>query len=147
VTEEKAGQTETREEFRVSYETRRFDGSWLAQKAELERFTPTAENINALPEPLRRYIHGLETRCDPAGDLAARICAEDNAAALAVKAQRLEAENRELREDRSELWKLIIDGSELGCTQPSDDGSDDCGNTENCLFHGLLELCDEKGKS
>ena len=30
---------------------------------------PTAANINALPEPLRRYIHDLETRADPAGDV------------------------------------------------------------------------------
>jgi hypothetical protein len=28
---------------------------------------PTAANINALPESLRRYIHDLETNCDPAG--------------------------------------------------------------------------------
>ena len=31
-------------------------------------WTPTPENINALPDPLRRYIHQLETVCDPAGD-------------------------------------------------------------------------------
>ena len=28
-------------------------------------WTPTAENINALPEPLRRYIMHLETHADP----------------------------------------------------------------------------------
>lgn len=28
---------------------------------------PTADAINALPEPLRRYIMHLETICDPAG--------------------------------------------------------------------------------
>lgn len=28
---------------------------------------PTADNINALPDPLRRYIHDLETMADPAG--------------------------------------------------------------------------------
>ncbi len=33
------------------------DASWL----------PTPENVNALPEPLRRHIAGLETLCDPAG--------------------------------------------------------------------------------
>lgn len=26
---------------------------------------PTADSINALPEPLRRYIHHLETHADP----------------------------------------------------------------------------------
>jgi hypothetical protein len=33
-------------------------------------WTPTADNINALPYPLRRYIHDLKTICDPAGDVA-----------------------------------------------------------------------------
>lgn len=32
-------------------------------------WTPTPSNINALPEPLRAYIHDLKTVCDPAGDL------------------------------------------------------------------------------
>lgn len=35
-----------------------------------DNWLPTPENINALPEPLRRYVHDLETRCDPAGDIA-----------------------------------------------------------------------------
>jgi len=28
---------------------------------------PTAENINALPEPIRRYVHDMESNADPAG--------------------------------------------------------------------------------
>ena len=32
-------------------------------------WTPTPANINALPFPLRRYIHDLSTVCDPAGDV------------------------------------------------------------------------------
>ncbi len=32
-------------------------------------WTPTAEIINALPEPLRRYIHDLQTHVDPAGTI------------------------------------------------------------------------------
>jgi hypothetical protein len=32
-------------------------------------WTPTAANINALPEPLRVFIHDLNTVCDPAGDV------------------------------------------------------------------------------
>jgi hypothetical protein len=32
---------------------------------------PTSANINALPEGVRNYIHDLETRCDPAGDVVA----------------------------------------------------------------------------
>jgi hypothetical protein len=30
---------------------------------------PTPENVNALPEPIRRYIHAIEMRSDPAGDI------------------------------------------------------------------------------
>ena len=37
-------------------------------KLEIEDdWTPTAANINALPLPLRRFIHDLETMADPAG--------------------------------------------------------------------------------
>lgn len=33
-----------------------------------DNWLPTPENLNMLPEPLRLFIHDLETRCDPAGD-------------------------------------------------------------------------------
>ena len=51
-----------------------------ALEKEVERltaFTPTPANINALPEPIRRYIHDIETRCDPAGDVAALTLTKD----------------------------------------------------------------------
>tara|TARA_R110000868_G_scaffold10093_3_gene49441 strand:- start:140 stop:469 length:330 start_codon:yes stop_codon:yes gene_type:complete len=44
--------------------------------ASLENFMPTSEQINNLPEGIRHYIMMLETKCDPAGDLAARRCCE-----------------------------------------------------------------------
>jgi hypothetical protein len=31
------------------------------------RWTPTLENVNALPYALRKYIHDLENTADPAG--------------------------------------------------------------------------------
>jgi hypothetical protein len=30
---------------------------------------PTVDEINALPEKFRQYIHDLETRCDRSGDV------------------------------------------------------------------------------
>jgi hypothetical protein len=33
-------------------------------------WTPSSENINTLPEPIRQFIHDLETQCDPAGMVA-----------------------------------------------------------------------------
>jgi hypothetical protein len=46
---------------------------------------PTAEAINALPEPLRRFIHDLETNADPAGMVRQNIILEEQVDALTVK--------------------------------------------------------------
>ena len=50
-------------------------------RASVETFfmdwTPTPENINALPEPLRKYITDLETRADPAGEVRELTIARD----------------------------------------------------------------------
>lgn len=35
--------------------------------SELENFKPVPEQINALPDPIRKYIHDVETLSDPAG--------------------------------------------------------------------------------
>lgn len=42
-----------------------------------ELWVPSAVNVNALPEPIRRYVHDLETRCDPAGDVRELTIARD----------------------------------------------------------------------
>jgi hypothetical protein len=49
----------------------------LQRLKHVQEFKPTAEYINALPEPLRRWIMELETKCDPAGDLQRAVLAED----------------------------------------------------------------------
>jgi len=36
----------------------------------MDRFVPGPVHINALPGPLRKYIHDLATRADPTGDVA-----------------------------------------------------------------------------
>ena len=57
-----------------------FDG-WL----------PTPENINALPDPLRQYIHDLETRCDPAGEVRELTIARDTVVAQELELEELKA--------------------------------------------------------
>src|SRR5260370_996812 len=42
----------------------------LALATEMDTFIPAPDHINALPGPLRSYIHDLETRADPAGNVA-----------------------------------------------------------------------------
>jgi len=59
---------------------------------ELEKFTPTPEQINNLPQGIRDYIMMLEARADPAGDLASLRCAQENAEALLLENDRLRDE-------------------------------------------------------
>ena len=64
----------------------------LEEYAKICEFRPTADCVNALPENLRKYIHDLETRCDPAGDVAEIILTRDLMANVGL-------ENTELRDD------------------------------------------------
>lgn len=57
-----------------------FDPNWL----------PTPENVNALPEPLRKYIHDIETKCDPAGDISQLAFQKDQIGGLTVRVKELE---------------------------------------------------------
>jgi len=58
----------------------------------------TAAAINALPGPVRDWIHDLETRCDPAGDLRARRIAEDRVEEVMAMMNRRRAEVARLTE-------------------------------------------------
>lgn len=50
---------------------------------------PTPENINALPEPLRRYIHALETDCDPQGTIRQNVLLKQENEFLRRECERL----------------------------------------------------------
>ena len=56
-----------------------------------EGWLPTAENVNALLEGIRRYVHDLETRCDPAGDVQTMALQADTIRGLDAKVRELEA--------------------------------------------------------
>jgi endogenous inhibitor of DNA gyrase (YacG/DUF329 family) len=64
----------------------------LASATDLDQFVPDADHINALPGPLRRYIHDLETRADPAGDVAEIALLKENNAALWARIRELESQ-------------------------------------------------------
>ena len=62
----------------------------------------TSDEINALPKRVRGYIHDLETRCNPAGDVQAlAACRESVAALKATNTKMLEA----LRHIASDDWR------------------------------------------
>ena len=46
---------------------------------------PTPENINALPEPVRKFIHDLETNADPAHIVRENILIKDTCKLLLSK--------------------------------------------------------------
>jgi hypothetical protein len=53
-----------------------------AQREQLDAFIPDSAHVNALPEPIRRYIHDLETQCDPAGLVRENTIARDTIRSL-----------------------------------------------------------------
>ena len=57
-----------------------------------EGWLPTAENVDALPEGILRYVHDLETRCDPAGDVQTMALLADTIRGLDARVRELEAE-------------------------------------------------------
>lgn len=59
---------------------------------------PTSARINALPENVRSYIHDLETRSDPAGNIRRGKLAEDENRALRASIAQLTAELAEAQE-------------------------------------------------
>lgn len=48
---------------------------------------PTPENINGLPPPLQDYIHELEARADPAGDVQTIALLKDQVEALQKRSE------------------------------------------------------------
>jgi hypothetical protein len=45
----------------------RHSATMVRVQLQFDNWKPTPENINALPDPIRLYIHDLETLSDPAG--------------------------------------------------------------------------------
>jgi hypothetical protein len=58
---------------------------------------PSPDEINALPETFRRYIHDLETRRDKSGDVQTIALLREDRDALHRRVEELEAEVSRLR--------------------------------------------------
>jgi hypothetical protein len=75
------------------------EGKWVACDActaipmkIADNWLPTPENVNALPGPVRKYIHDLETKADPAGIVAENTLLRDQTKYLDAMIGRLKAE-------------------------------------------------------
>lgn len=53
---------------------------------------PTVDEINALPQKFRQYIHDLETRCDKSGDVQTIALLREDRDALQRRVEELEAQ-------------------------------------------------------
>jgi hypothetical protein len=53
---------------------------------------PTADEINALPEKFRKYIHDIETRYDKTGDVQTIALLREDRDALQRRVEELEAQ-------------------------------------------------------
>ena len=58
---------------------------------------PSADEINALPEKFRQYIHDLVTRCDRSGDIQTIAILREDRDALQRRVEELEAEIKRTR--------------------------------------------------
>lgn len=78
-------------------------------------WTATAEAINALPDPIRHYIHQLETRTDPAGDVRRIAELKDQVEALQVLLVAAKAEREQLTAVLGEpvAWRVKRGASNL----------------------------------
>jgi len=54
-----------------------------------EDWKPTPDNINALPEPIRNYIHDLVSNCNPAGMVAENTLLRDQLKQMQKKIEEL----------------------------------------------------------
>lgn len=55
---------------------------------------------------------------------------------------RVVAELGRLKADRAAAFEMLTQ-SEMQCSWPEGDGSDDCGNIDDCMYHSLLALLEE----
>jgi len=60
-----------------------------------DNWMPTEENLNALPDPLRRYIHYVHTNIDPAGTMRENFRLRHENAALRRAYETLAAHKRQ----------------------------------------------------
>lgn len=64
---------------------------------------PTNEEISTLPDPVRRFIADLETRCDPAGELREREFLRQQVKGMETMMELLRARVRELDGDPDDV--------------------------------------------
>jgi len=76
-----------------------------------EDWLPTPENINALPEPVRKFIHDIETNTDPAHIVRENILIKDTCKALLLGLK----EKQTVTEEFVEKWVKGLEQLYINC--------------------------------
>ena len=96
---------------------------WIGRLQDLERpheaafvpvaadWTPTPENINALPYPIRDYLHQMQTRADPAEETRDLVLARHTIRGLDIRLAECETECRR-RRGEGELVERMENGGD-----------------------------------
>jgi hypothetical protein len=66
----------------------------MTTKFEIPDDWTAPDNVNALPKPLRRYIHDLQTDLDPAGLMRENLTLRQENVSLRLECERLAAQLR-----------------------------------------------------
>jgi len=80
-----------------------------------EDWLPTPENINALPEPVRKYIRDIETNIDPQGMVRENVLIKDTCKALVLKLEEKKktVTNKWIEEKTMEMIDIVSKGKIL----------------------------------
>jgi hypothetical protein len=108
--------------------------------AALESFSPTSEQINALPERLRLFIANVETVADPACLARDAAVQRDTAEALALRVRELEAKGKE---------RLMLLAAEMYiiADDPDRDGFETRDEMRRQLTRLAPEFCDQTART
>jgi hypothetical protein len=74
-----------------------FTGGCYMETKRSASIYPTVDEINALPEKFRQYIHDLVARCDKSGDVQTIAILREDRDALQRRVEELEAELKRTR--------------------------------------------------
>lgn len=111
----------------------------LIEQSIASDWIPSADNINKLPDPLRKYIHDLETNTDPAGIVRENICLKENCKALQILIEqgRPKVSREFIKEWQDKLINIMLKTLQ---------SSEDLTIIENVLHAAGVETEGEEGK-
>lgn len=95
----------------------------VSTEAQKEAY-PSSDEIRQLPDHIRSYIHDLETRCDPAGDLRRLDAERQKRRELEAEVERLEGALQEIDEGANHLAPGQLGDIAQDALNRAEDGGD-----------------------